>query len=814
MRYGYFDIEKREYVITNPKTPVKWINYIGTREFGGFVDHTGGALICKEDPALNRITKYIQQMPSSDFKGETLYVRVKQGEDYQVFSPFYVPTLHELDRFECRIGLGYTRIVSELSGIQSDVTIFVPERGHCEVRDIQIKNISGEALQVDVIPLVEYTHPDALGQFTNADWIPQTMQSKAIVQDDGRIILIQYPFMLRDTKINYFTSNAHTSSFETDRRRFLGDNEYGGFGDPIRLHDESLSNSEALRGDNIAALLHPLGVLKPGETRRIVTQLGQTTTLEAAQEEIARFKDPEEVSVEKEKIFAFWERYLEVLQVHTPDERMNVMLNLFNPRQCFVTFTWSRYLSYYQLGMGARGIGIRDTAQDLMAVFASVPQRAKEFLVRILSFQKSDGSSVHQFNPLSNLGSAGDSMEMEDRYHFYSDDHLWMVMAAAAYIKETGDDRFLDQTIPYYEKDRALKPILSGTVLAHIERALEFTRGHVGEHGLPLLGFADWNDTVNLPKGAESLFTANLFGTALAEMIPIMDFSGHSELAKKYRRMYQEMKDRVASCAWDGGWYLRYFDHEGNPIGSSQNEYGQIYLNAQTWPVISGFASEDRARRAMEALYEKLYTENGLKISSPGFNGYDPTYGGVTTFPPGVKENGGIFVHPNAWGIIAETKIGNGDRAYAYYAATNPATRNEKVEVYECEPFVYAQNIISDVDHPQFGLARNSWLTGSAAWHYLACSQYILGIRPEIMGLRIDPCIPAEWDGFSVFRKFRGKMYTIEVHNPQHVRKGVVKVIVDGRQLEGNLLVPEAMHLKNHVEVWMGSLYEGQEMLD
>jgi cellobiose phosphorylase len=803
MRYGYFDEPSREYVVTDPHTPVKWINYIGTRQFGGFVDHTGGALICKDDPTFNRITKYIQQMPSSDFKGETLYLRIHLETGYRLFSPFYVPTLDTIQRFECRVGLGYTRFISEFYDLHTDATIFVPLNSNCELRDIQITNLSSKAVTLDAIPVVEYTHPDALKQFTNADWVPQTMQSQAIADGDFTI-LVQYPFMNREIRINYLTSNLPASSFETDRRVFLGENEYGTFRSPLSLHQLELSNSQALRGDNIAALLHPLGVLQPGVTRRLITQLGQAQSVEDARPTIQRFRNSEEVEAEFDQIEAFWDEYLSALQVKTPEESMNVMLNVYNPRQCYVTKTWSRYLSYYQLGLGSRGIGMRDSSQDVMAVMASVPSEGKELLRTLLSFQKQDGSAMHQFNPLTLEGSAGDSIEMEDRPHYYSDDHLWCILASAAYLKETGDLGFLNESVPFYDKDNRGEVLEMGTVLEHLKRGLAFTSRDVGQHGLPLLGFADWNDTINLPAGAESLFTANLYGKALLDMIALLEHLGDAVAANEYRIAYEEMKSHVEATAWDGLWYVRYFDAAGEPLGSSRNTYGQIYLNGQSWPVISGFASPDRARMAMDAVFNKLNTKFGIKLSTPGFNGYDPHYGGVTTYPPGAKENGGIFVHPNPWAVIAETLLGNGDRAYEYYAQINPASRNNRIEVYECEPYVYAQNILGD-EHPQFGLARNSWLSGTASWCYQAATQWILGIRPEYAGLCIDPCIPTIWRGFSATRRFRGRKFHITVHNPHGVCKGVLEMKVDGKPVLGNYIPADLSDVDHQVEVWLGT---------
>lgn len=800
--YGYFDKAAREYVITNPRTPVKWINYIGTRAFGGFVDHTGGALLCKDDPTYNRITKYIQQMPASDFKGETLYLRLHIEAGYRVLSPFFVPGLEALERFECRIGLGYTRILSECAGLRTEATIFVPLGEQCELRDIQVTNLSAEPLTVDAIPVVEYSHPNAMEQFTNADWVPQTMMSRA-VQDGKHTILVQYPFMCRDTKINYLAANLPAASFETERCQFLGENEYGTFRLPLSLLQPELPCTQAKNGHNIAASLHPLGVLQPGETRRLIVQLGQCASLEAARPSIQKYRQAKAVETALAEMSRSWDAYLSALQVETPDLSMNAMLNVHNPHQCYITKTWSRYLSYYQLGLASRGIGFRDSSQDVMAVLASIPEEGREFISTLLSFQMRSGAAMHQFNPLTLEGSIGDSAEMEDRPHYYSDDHLWIILAVAAYLKETGNFAYLNAVIPFYDKDKRGQALEEGTVLEHLQRGLAFTHRDTGQHGLPLLGFADWNDTVNLPAGAESLFTAHLYGKALLEMIALLEHLDDAEGATKYRAWYEEMKTRVEATAWDGEWYVRYFDAEGAPYGSRHNQHGQIYLNAQSWAVISGFAAPERAHRAMQSAYERLNTRDGLKLSAPGYNGYDPKLGGISTYPPGAKENGGIFLHPNPWAMIAETLLGDGERAHQYYTQINPAGKNERIDVYECEPYVYAQNILGD-EHPQFGKGRNSWLSGTAAWCYQAATQWILGIRPEFAGLRIDPCIPADWRGFQAQRRFRGCTLHITVHNPQGVCRGVTRMLVDGKAAAGNLVPPGLSPGEHTVEVWLG----------
>jgi len=825
MKYGYFDDENREYVITNPRTPVKWINYVGTLAFGGIVDHTGGALICKEDPALNRITKYIPQLPHAAFNGETLYLRFRpspqpspggrgsrwspanpqrQGE-YVVFSPYFVPTLDPYDLYECHVGLGYTRIVSEFYGIRTDVTIFVPRGDRRVIRDIRITNASGQPVEVDAVPMVEYTHPDALKQFTNADWVPQTMQSKAHRDERGLIILAQCPFMNKDTRVNIFTSNHPASSFETDRRRFLGNNGYGTWANPLSLQEPELSSYEAQRGDNVAALLHHMGTIHPGETACLITQLSQDESVEKALPTIDRYREPGQVAQAFEDLAASWDAFLSRLQVDTPDAGLNSLLNVHNPRQCHTTMNWSRYLSLYQLGLGARGMGFRDSSQDVMSILVGIPDEGKALIRRLLHVQKRDGSAMHQFNPLTMVANEGDAREMEGAPKYYGDDHLWIVLTVTAYLRETGDLTFLDEVIPYYEKDKEGKeqPIEAGTVLDHLRRAIAFTDKDIGAHGLPLLGFADWNDTVNLQAGAESLFVANLYGTALLEMIELTRHLGDAEAAAEYTRAYETMKQRVNAHAWDGAWYVRYFDAGGNPLGSHVNTEGQIYTNGQSWPVISGFASRSRAMAALDAVRRRLNTPKGIKLSTPGYNGFDPAKGGVTTYPPGAKENGGIFLHANPWVIIAETIVGNGDRAFEYYSQINPVNKNDCIDEFECEPYVYPQNILGD-EHPQFGLARNSWLSGTASWAYQAATQHILGVRPTYGGLTIDPCIPRAWPGFKVTREFRGATYHIEVRNPRHVCKGVTAIRVDGRVSETHIVPAFADGEVHRVEVDLG----------
>ncbi|MBE4591281.1 glycosyl transferase [Vibrio navarrensis] len=786
MKFGYFDDENKEYVATTPCTPIKWCNYVGTLNFGGLVDSNGGVLLCKGDPALNRITKYIAQLPNSDFKGSTIYLKVRNKEGHEViFSPFYTPTLKPLEHFENHTGLSYTTIISQGYGVRCECTFFVPKDDQVLLQDIKITNISDSELHLDVVPVFEFSHFDALKQLLNADWVPQTMIVKAHQQESGHTVLEQYAFMKRDYAVNIMTADRPATSFSGDRQKFIGNMGYGSWAEPEALKQQELGNDECLRGDNIGALNLRLGWLAPNQTERTVVQLTQMASLDAAKTMVEKYRDHQQVDFAFAELARFWQRYLATIQVETPDPAMNSMLNVHNPRQCHTTKNWSRYLSLYQLGYGARGIGFRDSSQDILGVIAHMPDEAREFIERLLSVQNTNGSAMHQFFPSTMEANAGDSREEEDRPDYYGDDHLWIIYAVTQYVKETGDIDFLDKVIPFYQKDKRGNPLEVGTVWEHLCRAIHFTQTNTGQHDLPLLGFADWNDTVNLPRGAESLMVANMYGKALLDMLDLCKVRGEQALAEQYQSHYEQMKSTVNSFGWDGEWYVRYFDERGKPIGSKQNQQGQIYTNGQSWPVISGFAPQERATQALNSVYHKLNTVNGIKLSTPGYNGFDPDLGGVSTYPPGAKENGGIFLHSNPWVMIAEAKMGNGDRAYEYYRQINPASKNNQLDQFESEPYCYPQNILGD-EHPQFGLARNAWLSGTSSWTYVAATQWILGVRPEMDGLLIDPCIPRHWPEFKLTRQFRGATYHIHVSNPQNVSKGVVEMRVDGELVLGN----------------------------
>ncbi|MCB9495606.1 MAG: glycosyl transferase [Fibrobacteria bacterium] len=803
-KYGYFDDAKKEYVVTNPATPIKWCNYVGTLQFGGIIDTTGGSLVCKGDPALNRITKYLAWMPNSDFKGSTIYFRVKDANGkVEIFSPFVTPTLIPMDKWECHVGLSYSRWNVEYKGLKIQITAFVPTGSSVLLQDIEVTN-TGAPVHVDIVPVYEFSHFDALKHLTNADWVPQTMTTKAHPEASGHLVLEQYAFMKRDFAVNYTTASQPVSSFDTDRRKFLGQNEMGSFAKPLALLADKLSDSTCVRGDTISAQMFAVGPLNTGASYRVVTQLGQESSIAAARPSIEKYRDVKNVDAAFAELAAFWDDYLQTVSVKTPDASFNSMVNVHNPRQCHTTKNWSRYLSLYQLGYGSdRGIGFRDSSQDLLGVMSHMPEEARVLMENLLSVQKIDGSAMHQYFPSTMEANEGDSREKEDRPKYYGDDHLWIVLTVASYLKETGNLDFLSKEITFYDKDKHTgKALETGTVWEHICRSLRFTWNHRGQHGLPLLGFADWNDTVNLPTGAESLFNANLFGKALKEAIEIAEATSKSTEVAEFRKYYEDMKKIVNECAWDGKWWKRYFDENGKAIGSNENAYGKLYTNGQSWPVISGFSEGERAYTSLQSVFDIMNTRNGIKLSWPGYQGFDPQLGGVSTYPPGAKENGGIFLHANPWVMIAETLVGNGDRAFQYYNQINPAAKNEILDEFESEPYCYPQNILGD-EHPQFGLGRNAWLSGTSSWTYQAATQFICGVRTSFKGLIVDPCIPKAWEGFEVLRKWRGATYRISVKNPSHVSKGVKSMTVDGKPVDGNV-APAFTSGDHTVEVLLG----------
>ncbi|NLX77598.1 MAG: glycosyl transferase [Clostridiaceae bacterium] len=766
MQYGYFDRKAREYVITRPDTPTPWINYIGSGKYGGIVTNTGGGYSFHRDPQNRRITRYRYNNLPMDRPGRYIYVRDRITGEY--WNPGYQPVQRKLDAYRCRHGMGYTVIEGEYRGIAADVTYFVPDDRDFEIWLVHIRNLGHTERKLQVFSYSEFCFWDAVKDQQNVDWVQQINQGR---YNDGIITWHPHHF---DSECAFFATNAEINSFDTNLEAFIG--RYRCESNPIAVETGACSNSISYRMNGVGAFCIDLD-LKAREEKEIIFILGYTDDKRTIRDEIQSYLNVDYAKEALARLKDYWEEYLDNLYAETPDEDMNLFVNTWNQYQCKITFNWSRFVSMYQLGLG-RGMGTRDSAQDTLGVMHSIPEQASELLKKLIHCQYTDGRVYHLFFPLTGEGGEGDAPIV--KYDWYSDDHLWLPLAVNAYLKETGNFEFLNSIVLYNDNKT------EDTVWEHLKKAMEFTYNHRGPHNLALIGRADWNDTLNLDLGngiAESVFTSMLFCRAALEMIEIAEYTGEKELARMYRNWYEEMKKAINESCWDGEWYVRAFDDEGNVMGSKNCEYGKIFINSQPWAVLSQVAPEEYAGKCLGSVYQHLNTKYGIVKVYPAYPKYDPKIGGMTTFPPGAKENGGIFAHTNPWVMIAECLMGNGNRAYEYYTQILPARRNDDVDLFEVEPYVYCQNILGK-EHPQFGTGRNSWLTGTAAWNMVAVSQYILGVRPEYDSLTVDPCIPSEWKGFKVRRKFRGCTYNIEVKNPDGVCRGVKKIIVDGAETD------------------------------
>ncbi|MFP4662367.1 MAG: GH36-type glycosyl hydrolase domain-containing protein [Halanaerobiales bacterium] len=782
MNYGYFSKESREYIINNPYTPTPWINYLGGGGYGGIVSHTGGGYSFDGDPRYKRVLRYRYNSVPEDQPGRYIYIR--DNSDGEYWSATWQPIQSDYDDYKCKHGLGYTTIEQEKKGIRSKITYFVPEGKSMEIWKLQVKNSSDIRKELGLFSYAEFSFFDAVTDQQNVDWAQQ------IQQGDFEDNIIFWNAFMKTWEYIFMTSNLPVDSFETSREKFIG--KYHDLSNPLAVEEGVCASYEANRGNGVGVLNHNI-TLEPGEEKEIIYILGTTSDKEELKESIKEYLDPAKVQAEFENLQQHWSNFLETCQVETPDQEMNLMLNTWNPYQCRTTFNWSRFISLYQLGIN-RGMGFRDSAQDVLGVIHAIPEESRELIVKLLKCQHREGNAYHLFYPLTAEGTTGEAGE-DGGVDWYSDDHLWIILSTAAYLKETGDFDFLDKIVPYSKRTDE-----EGTVLEHLCRAVEFTETHKGEHGFPLAGFADWNDTVNLDRGkgtAESVWTGMLYCYALKELLAILEHIGEEGKQAKYQKYYQYQVDAINKEGWDGSWYLRAFDDDGNPLGSKDCEEGQIFLNAQSWAIMSGIADEENQEELLTNVNKYLNTEHGVVLLYPAYKGYDETKGGITTYPPGAKENGGIFLHTNPWIMIAETMAGNGDKAYQYYRQVLPPTRNDIADQYEVEPYVYCQNILGK-EHPEFGLGRNSWLTGTAAWMYRASLYYILGVRPDFDGIIIEPVVPSDWEHFKVQRKFRGKKLNIEC-----IRSDDEYIEVNGRKIEGQKKILTAdMEEENDIKVY------------
>jgi cellobiose phosphorylase len=800
-RFGSFDDEAREYVISRPDTPLPWINYLGSEEYFGIISNTAGGYSFYRDARLRRLTRHRYNNVPTDTGGRYLYVLDRVSGEY--WSPTWQPVRTDLEDYRCRHGMGYTIIGARRGGIDAETLYLVPLGGSLEIWRTRITNRRGTDASLALFSAVEFCLWDALEDQTNL----QRNLSTGEVEVMGNVIYHVTEYRERRNHFAYFACSEELAGFDTQREAFLG---------PYRGWNQPQVVERGRSGDSIAHGWAPIGShhveleLGPGESREIVFVLGYgenppdakfdppgSTTIDKRRVGplIEKYLRPEEVERAFRLLRDGWTDLLDTVRVRTPSEQTDRMVNIWNPYQCMVTLNLSRSASYFDTGVG-RGIGFRDSSQDLLGYVHMAPDRARERILDLAATQLPSGGAYHQYQPLTKRGN--DAIGSG-----FNDDPLWLILAVAAYVKETGDRGILDEPVPYDGQLGSETPLYE-----HLRRALASTLDLLGPHGLPLIGRADWNDCLNLntfseepgesfqtaPQReggvAESVFIAGQFVLAAQELARLAELHGDPDDAARDRERRSRMIEAVREHGWDGEWFRRAYDFFGAVVGSAESEEGQIWIEPQGFCVMAGIGLDDgRAARALDAVAARLATPHGLVLLDPAFSRYQVQLGEISSYPPGYKENGGVFCHANPWIAIADTMVGEADRAFDTYLRINPSAREELAEVHRCEPYVYAQ-MIAGRGAPNPGEAKNSWLTGAAAWNFVAITQWILGIRPEHEGLRIDPCLPAEWDGYEAVRRFRGATYRITIGKPVGVTGRLTSLRVDGRQVDGNVVAP------------------------
>ena len=795
MKFGYFDDERSEYVITTPRTPLPWINYLGSEDLFALCSNTAGGYSFYRDARLRRITRYRYNNSPLDSDGFHVYIR--DGDT--VWNPGWQPVQTEPDFYRCRHGLGYTVIEGKKNGVAVRQELFVPKGDNCLLMRVRVSNESSGEKDLKVFPYVEFCLWDAMDDSSNF----QRNFSTGEVEIDGAAIYHKTEYRERRDHYAVFWANRQPDGFDTSREAFLG--LYGSPARPEAVCGGCCTGSVAHGWQPIAAQQFNLE-LQPGESRSLIFGLGY---VENAPEEkwekpgvinkakaeamMARYADDEAFDQALDVLKAHWEALLGAYQISSGDEKLDRMVNIWNQYQCMVTFNMSRSASYYESGMG-RGMGFRDSCQDLLGFVHMIPERARERILDIAATQFPDGSAYHQYQPLTKKGNL-------DVGSGFNDDPLWLIAGTCAYIAETGDFGILDEPVPFDNDESLAEPLLE-----HLRRSFNYTRTHLGPHGLPLIGRADWNDCLNLncfsehpgesfqitgpSEGpvAESVFIAGMFvkyGSAWARLCRVL---GREEEAADAERSVEKMTAVTLDAGWDGEWFRRAYDAYGHVVGGKECEEGQIFIEPQGMCVMAGIGKEDgRAELALKSVRERLDTEYGIVLQQPPYRRYHLELGEISSYPPGYKENAGIFCHNNPWIVCAEAELGHGDRAFEVYRRTCPAYIEDISEIHRTEPYVYSQ-MVAGKDAPTFGEAKNSWLTGTAAWTFVSVSQAILGIKPELEGLRIDPCVPSDLKSFTVTRRWRGADYVITVSDPEGRQKGVRELIVDGERLEGSVI--------------------------
>ena len=792
MKFGYFDDANREYVITTPKTPLPWINYLGCNDFFSLISNTSGGYSFYKDAKLLRLTRYRYNDVPGDVNGKYFYI--KDGDT--VWNPGWQPTKTELDSYECRHGIGYSRFISSKNGVKASVLAFVPMNDTCEIQQLKLTNGSAETKELSVFSYVEWCLWNADDDMKNF----QRNFSTGEVEVVGSTIFHKTEYRERRNHYGIYSVNADTAGFDTNRESFLG--AYRGADDPEAVEKGACTGSVAHGWSPIAS--HQLKVsLAPGETKSFIFVLGYVENPEDDKWEsygiinkkpayamLDRYKTDADVDKAFAELNTYWTNLLSKYSIKSSNDKVDRMVNIWNQYQCMVTFNMSRSASYYESGIG-RGMGFRDSCQDLLGFVHLIPDRARERIIDIASTQFQDGSAYHQYQPLTKKGNS-------DIGSGFNDDPLWLIAGTSAYVRESGDTSILTEMVPFDNDESVAQPLME-----HLKRSFDYIVNHKGPHNLPLIGRADWNDCLNLncfsehpgesfqtfgpSEGpvAESVFIGGMFVQYGEEYAQLCELMGDQAEADRARKEVEIMRAAVMKDGWDGEWFVRAYDAYSHKVGSKECEEGQIFIEPQGFCVLAGIGVEEGlAKKALDSVKEKLDTKYGVMILQPAYTRYHLELGEITSYPPGYKENAGIFCHNNPWISIAETVIGRGDRAFEVYQKTCPAYVEDISEIHKTEPYVYSQ-MVAGADAYLPGEAKNSWLTGTAAWTFVNISQYILGIYPTHKGLSVNPCVPKDFGDFQITRKFREGTYDIKVVNPDRVEKGIKSITVDGASIEG-----------------------------
>jgi len=796
MKFGHFDDKNREYVIDNPRTPWPWINYLGNEDFFSLVSNTGGGYTFYKDAKFRRLTRYRYNNVPMDSGGKYFYI--KDGDT--MWSPGWKPCKTELDSYECRHGMNYTSIKGEKNGVTATALYFVPLKTWAEVQKLTLVNNSTEVKTLKVFSFIEWCLWNAAADMENF----QRNFSTGEVEIEGSVIYHKTEYKERRNHYAYYSVNVPVQGYDTDRESFFG--LYNGFDEPQVVAEGKPRNTEAHGWSPIAS--HYIEVeLQPGESKDFVFVLGYVENKEEekweskniinktkAKDTIAKFDTVAKVDAALAELRTYWDNLLSVYSVDSGDDKLDRMVNIWNQYQCMITFCFSRSASFFESGIG-RGMGFRDSNQDLIGFVHQIPERARERIIDIASTQFPDGGCYHQYQPLTKRGN-------NDIGGGFNDDPMWLILGTICYIKESGDFSILDEMVPF-DNDESI----ARTLFDHLTVSFDHVVNHLGPHGLPLIGRADWNDCLNLNcfsndpnesfqttenksegSKAESLMIAGLFVIYGRDYVALCTKLGKNGEAARAQSQVDAMIDAVKKHGWDGDWFIRAYDYYGNKIGSNENEEGKIFIESNGMCTMAGIGQEEGlCTKALDSVKERLDSKYGIVLNNPAFTKYYIEYGEISSYPAGYKENAGVFCHNNPWIIIGETVEGNGNRAWDYYRKICPSYLEDISELHKTEPYVYAQ-MVAGKDSFKPGEAKNSWLTGTASWNFYAISQYILGIQPDYDGLVIDPCIPNDWNGFKLTRKFRGATYQIDVQNPDGLSKGVKEVFVDGKQQTSNLI--------------------------